>query len=328
MRQYDDHDRISFFRMICKRQIKLLVGAIVYIRLLMRKEDTHYLMMGHALGDSVYAFSYLREYRKQHGYKHVTIVCSKSVERICSFWKDTFEDIICIDPRVIRGLQEVPRTIWGQQLYSFAHRDRITFVPPRCNTILRSYWNKVYSMNQFIRDFVFQIASDSEIQYPRIPHEDIQSIIEKYNITKNKSVLLNPYANSVRCDIFGLFEKIAEILKKDGFRVFTLTSSERELGIKGTQSLQCDLVEAYWLAEYCGTIIALRSGFLDLMVFAHCKIISIVDKDYGAKDFFQLEKWEVNPDCFTIEYENNDQVVIQQIADIMHMNVEGYKGCI
>lgn len=309
--------------MACKRPIKLLIGVSAYTRLLTRKENTHYLMLGYALGDSIYALSYLKEYKRQHRYEHVTIVCTESVKRVCDFWKDTFEDIICMNKRTISGLQELPRTMWGQQLYSFDHRERITFIPPRCNIIFRNYWNKVYSMNQYIKDLVFQIDQDSKLQYPDIPHKNIQGIIERYNIKRNKTVLLNPFANSIRCDVSSLFEKISEILAKDGIEVFTLTSSEKEWAIKGTQPLQCDLTEAYWLAEYCGTIIALRSGFLDLMVFAHCKIISIVDEDYGAKDFFRLEKWGVNQNCYTVEYGNNNQEIIQQIMDIMHSDIIG-----
>ena len=327
MKQYDYHSRFNFFLSLCKRPIKLLVGTIAYIWLLLRNRMTHYIVLSVALGDSICALTYLNEYKSRNRYEHITIVCTKGVKRICIFWDETFEDLVCIDRKVMGSLWEFARSLLGQYLYSFIHRDRITFVQHSCNMIQRNYWgNKFYSLNQFIKDLVFQIAPDSKIQYPEIPHINIQDLVEKYNIKKDMTVLLNPFANSIKCDVFELFGEIADILLKNGYRVFTLTSSEKDIPIRGTQTLQCSLAEAYWLAEYCGTIIALRSGFLDLMVFAKCKIISIVDTNYGPKHFYQLEKWGVNPDCYTIEYGNNDQEVIQKIMDIMHLDTNKDEG--
>ena len=328
MKQNDYQNRLKFIlSVLCKRPVKLLIGVATYIHLMSRDKHTHYIILPLALGDSICALVYLKEYKKQHGYEHVTIVCTKSVKRVCDFWKDTFEDIICVDRNIIKGLLEIPHTIWGQQLYAFDHRDRITFALLICNIMQRNYWwNKVYSINQFVKDLMFQIASDSKIQYPKIPNINIQNLVEKYNIKKDMTVLLNPFANSIKCDVFELFGEIADILLKNGYRVFTLTSSEKDIPIRGTQTLQCSLAEAYWLAEYCGTIIALRSGFLDLMVFAKCKIISIVDTNYGPKDFYQLEKWGINQDCYTIEYSNNVQEVNQKIMHIMHLDINKDEG--
>ena len=323
MKLNEFQQRLRCFLSICKRPVKILIGAIAYIHLMSRDKRTHYVVLPRALGDSICALVYLKEYKKQHGYEHVTIVCTKSVERVCDFWKDTFEDLICVDRNTIVGLLEIPHTIWGQQLYAFDHRDRITFAYHFCNMIQRNYWwNKYYDLNQFVKDLVFQIAPDSKMQYPKIPYINFQKLIEEYDIKRDKTVLLNPYANSIKCDVFNLFSEIADILVRNGYKVFTLTSNEKDMPIRGTQPLQCTLVEAYWLAEYCGTIIALRSGFLDLMVFARCKIISIVDKNYGPKDFYQLEKWGVNQECYTIEYSNNDKEVIQQIKDVMHLDID------
>ncbi len=323
MRRNNYLSHFNFILSLCKRPIKLLIGIITYIWLFLRNRMTHYIVLSDALGDSICALTYLDEYKSQNGYEHITIVCTKGVKRICTFWNETFEDLVCIDRKVMRSLWEITRTLLGQYLYSFIHRDRITFAQHYCNMIQRNYWgNKYYSLNQFIKDLVFQIAPDSKMQYPEIPHINIKNLVEKYDIKKNKTVLLNPFANSIKCDVFELFGEITDILVRNGYSVFTLTSNEKDIPIRGTQPLQCNLVEAYWLAEYCGTIIALRSGFLDLMVFAKCKIVSVVDKNYGPKDFYQLEKWGVNQDCYTVEYGNNDQEVIKQIKDVMYLDVD------
>ena len=320
MKQSDYYNRQRFILSVCKKPVKLLVGTIVYIYLLARKKNTHYLILPHEIGDSVWALAYLEEYKRQHGYEHVTIVCTNNIKKICEFWKGTFEDVICVDRKAIKGLWEIPHTIWGEYLYTFAHRDRITFAYYTCYSILRNYWGSTaYGIDQLVKQLMFQINSDSEVQYPDIPYADICSLVERYGLVKEKTVLLN----SVRCDASGLFEKATEILVREGYKVFTLTTNEDDKPVKGTLPIPCNLVEAYWLSKYCGTVIALRSGFLDLMIFAQCRIISVVDKNYGSKDFYRLERWGINRDCHTVECGDNDVEAVGQILNIMNLSYGG-----
>ena len=114
MKRNDYRSRLKvFLSVLCKRPVKLLIGAVAYIRLMSRDKNTHYIVLPYALGDSIYALAYLKEYKKQQGYEHVTIVCTKSVKRVSDFWKDTFEALICVDRKTIKGLLEIPHTIWG-----------------------------------------------------------------------------------------------------------------------------------------------------------------------------------------------------------------------
>ena len=307
-------------RWVVKNSLKTIVGTIwgglFHARLFRKNKYTHYIVVPWGIGDTLCALAYLREYRRQQNLPHVTIVvCSSAAKQICAFYADVVDDVLCISKYARKSLFCFARSYFGQILCAYYHRERITYAYYDCDVMQRAVWDNPYlSLPNFIKNLCYQIGPDAEIEPPHISQMDLTAKIERYGIEKGKTVLFNPYANTIKAEqnrFERLLTQAADMFLRKGFKVFTVTANEEQAPIAGTQALPCSLSEAFHLAEYGGTVIALRSGFLDLMAFAKCRIIAIDDDDYGRKEFFKLEKWGVNDDCHTICYKDGETTLRQ-----------------
>lgn len=293
-----------------KNNIKALpaafLGGILYFRLMKRRGSTHYLVMAQGMGDNICALSYLREYKRQNGYTHVTLVGYPSVRQVYQMYKDVADDVIYLKSWEHKALQYFSRSLIGQNYIAFSHRDRITFIYHSCNISQRLLWdNENFSMAYYLKTLLYQIGPDAVPERPNIPAGEIDRFIDQCGIQKGRTVFLHPFAKTLRLDTAGLFQMLTEALVQRGYTVVTLTANEEQKPVVGTTALICDLNEAFRLIEYGGTVVGLRSGFLDVMAFANCKLISVEDLEYGRREFFNLEKLGVNEDCHSIPYEND-----------------------
>ncbi len=297
-----------------------IAGSVDFLRLVRksRKENTHYLVVHYSMGDALCALAYLDAYASKNGYESITAIACESVRQICSFYSSSLKDVIFWSKKRLRCLEIFSLTVVGRHLCAFYYRNRITFTYYRSFMTGRSvYGNEWISIKQLFRDFIYQLGPDAEIKYPDIPKENTEALISEYGIRRGQTVFLNPYANSVICDVSGLFSKLADRLEQYGYRVITVTANDEQEAVPGTSALRCSLAEAFHLAEYGGCVIGLRSGFLDLMAFADCSIISIINSDHLLKGFFELEKWELNSRCRTIEYDHDDERVLREIMEYL-----------
>lgn len=293
-------------------------GGIAYCRLLKKNKDTHYIILHRTLGDSIWALAYLSEYKRQKGIRHVTVVCVPYIRQLCGFYSKSVDDLIMMDWYKIGSMQVFARSFLGRYLISFPHRERITFTQPYCNLPLRAFnYNPELQLPDCMKRIVYQINANSLPEFPGMPDMDLTETIEKYGLKRGRTVYFNQEANSIRLDISGLCAKLAEYCKANGYRVLTLTRNDQQAPVKGTKALPCSLAEAYRLAEYGGTVIGLRSGFLDFMVFADCKIISIGDSSCGVEELGTIDKLGVNDDCHEILY-RDDETTFQEIVNLLH----------
>ncbi|MCI9535190.1 MAG: hypothetical protein HFG53_10390 [Lachnospiraceae bacterium] len=290
-----------------KWPFQVFIGFILYMYFVKKKEDTHYLVLPKYLGDTLCALAYLHEYKKQKKYPHITVIACPSVKQLCDFYTDDINNIVFLSSAHISDLQEFACSLAGKSLNVGKYRTKITFALYSCNLSPSIVWDNNYiHLSQYVKEMLYKIGPNATAKFPQIPFVDVEPFVQRYGLKKGRTVLLNPYANSIICDVVLLFESLAKELIQKGYTVVSLTGNKDQAPVKGTLAVPCSLKEAYWLAEYCGNIIALRSGFLDFILFSsHCRIIAVVDPRYGRKEFFNLKKWNINPECYTIEYKDN-----------------------
>lgn len=293
---------------------KTVLGAFVFGGLMRRQKDTYYVVMPLTLGDSMVALSYLSEFKKQKGIRHVTAVCTPNyVRRLCKYYPDAVDAVTCRKEWELKALRGFVDSLLGEHV-SVLYLDRVTFVFLTCNVSMRTLWdNPTIDFPMYAKAILYKISMSSRPERPQVPATDISDFVQSYDLVEGKTVFLNSVANSVHCDVGGLLAAAAKELTKKGYRVVTLTANEREQPVQGTQAIPCTLEEAYALVGYGGTLLGVRSGFLDMMVYSDCKIISVVDEGFGLKDMCRLERLGVNPDCHTVIYDGDDETALTEI---------------
>lgn len=303
---------------IIKAMPKAILGAFVFAGLLRKKEKTYYLVLPLTLGDAMLALSYLAEFKRQKNIDHLTAVCTHNyVRRLCEYYPNTVDDVICRKRWQLVALRGFVDTRLGQYLSTLC-LDRVTFVFLTCNISMRTLWdNPSINFPVYAKAILYKISMSSLPERPRIPAVDISKFISRYCLKKGQTVFLNPVANSVHCDVTELLVATVIDLVAKGYEVFTFTASDKEQPIQGTWAIPCTLEEAYFLAEYGGTLIGVRSGFLDVLVYAKCKVISLIDAENGLESFFRIEDLQVNPDCHTIVYDGDDTAALHAIANLV-----------
>lgn len=297
---------------------KAILGAFVLMGILHRKEKTYYLVLPPTLGDSVLALSYLSEFKKQKNICHVTVVCTSNyVKRLCRYYPDAIDAVICRKKKELAALRGFIDTKLGQYL-STLYLDRVTFVFLTCNVSMRTLWdNPSIDFPLYAKAILYKIKLSSQPERPHIPAVDIEELISKYHLKEGRTVFLNPVANSVHCDVRQLLAAAAKALTAKDYIVATMTANADEHPIQGTEAIPCTLEEAFALAAYGGTLIGVRSGFLDVLAYADCRLISLIDAGNGLEHFFRIEKLGVNADCHTVLYDGNDEAVLRTITSLV-----------
>lgn len=308
--------------LVIKAIPKAILGAFVFVGMLRRKEKTYYLVLPPTLGDSMLALSYLSEFKRQKKIRHITAVCTPNyVQRLCGYYPDAVDAVICKEKWKLAVLRGFIATQLGQYL-STLYLDRVTFVFLTCNVSMRTLWdNPSIDFPLYAKAILYKIDLSSQPERPCMPVADIAKYISKYNLKEGKTVLLNPVANSVHCDTRELLAVTASELTVKGYTVVTMTANAEEQPIQGTQSIPCTIEEAFSLAEYGGTLIGVRSGFLDVLAYANCKIISLIDAGNGLENFFRMEKLDINADCHTVLYDGNDEAAVRTIIDLVEIDM-------
>ena len=303
---------------IIKAIPKAILGAFVFAGLMRKKKKTYYLVLPLSLGDSMLALSYLAEFERQKNIDHLTVVCTHNyVQRLCGYYPNTVDDVLCKKKWKLVALRGFIDTHLGEYLSTLC-LERATFVFITCIVSRRTLWdNPSINLPMYAKAILYKISMSSLPERPQIPAVDIEKFINRFCVKKGKTVFFNPVANSVHCDVTELFAAAVEDLTAKGYMVFTLTASDKERPIQGTRAIPCTLEEAYFLAEYGGTLIGVRSGFFDVLVYAKCKVISLIDSEYGLRRFYCLEDLQVNPDCHTIVYDGDDAAILRTIVNLV-----------
>lgn len=317
-----DYKKYYSWRWEIKHLLKLvpaeIIGAFVFGGLIQRKEKTYYVVLPLTLGDSIRALSYLAEFKRQKKISHVTVICTPDyVKRLCGYYPCTVDEVLCKKRWKLRALRGFVSSHIGEYL-SVLNLNRVTFDFFTCNISMRTMWdNPSITFPMYAKAILYKISMSSKPEMPQIPEVDLSDFISKYDLIKGRTVFLNPVANSVHCDAEELLEVTATELMAKGYRVITLTAGEGKPSIPGTKAIPCNLDEAFSLVKYGGTLIGVRSGFLDVLAYAKCKIISILDEGNGLEAFFRIEDLGVNPDCHTVIYNGDNGVALQKILEIM-----------
>lgn len=122
---------------------------------------------------------------------------------------------------------------------------------------------------------LFRLSEKTEPAIPVIKEEwkkNAQQRFQRYGLVEGKTVILAPHAVTLPALGQDIWNRIVVLLKKAGYRVAVNESREGNHSLPGTIPIWFPLGEAIPMAELAGWVIALRSGFCDLIAAANCRL--------------------------------------------------------
>lgn len=166
------------------------------------------------------------------------------------------------------------------------------------------------------------VNKNEEICFPQFEYknEDIDSVVHRFNIEKNNTVIVAPYAKSLKLLNFKFWEKLCTRLLNKGFKVFTNVSNDMEKAILGTEAIKFDMKIAQVILEKAGYFIGLRSGFCDVVCNTECKkIILYPDYVYEMGDVYEtcsFERMKIGKNFYELKCKYDDENNIELLNKV------------
>lgn len=294
-----------------------IIGFITIKRIIRNNSGMKLLLTDIGVGDQVFMLAYVEKWATLYNIEQWRLVTPNSKIDLYKCFSISDDRQILVSDRLCHMLNLFCVSGFGYRFRK--NHPEVLFVNAfgyfRGDRLLTSPCLFSFSM---LTKAVYKIPQDTE------PHEwmgrtivDKQIILYKYKIdVPEKTVLINPYANSCNKTPFSFFQKIADLLIRRGYPVICSVIGN-QVPLEGTRGISFSLDEALTICEACNAVIGARSGFMDLVAFTSNKIICIDNRNYDFSDLFCLEScWPKNHNIRTIYYDESDEnSEIEQIAE-------------
>ena len=165
---------------------------------------------------------------------------------------------------------------------------KMVCLPDYKNIYMRIAGEKYTLFDTFAR-YIYGL-NDEEIKLTKpVFNEDKEyafNLFKREHLTKGKTIILAPNANSEPPIAHHIWAKIARVFIQNGFDVVTMCHGN-EVPIKYTDKIDFPLEKAWEVVDYAGYYIGIRCGFTDLISETKCKKIILypqspyVPPEYG-----------------------------------------------
>ncbi len=224
-----------------KRQIKL-------------QEDEVAILCPHNSGETYLICSAIDSFKKKHGVDKVILIGGKK------YHQQIFEMFT----------HQIDRYFFLEEKYLYRPKYYLDVKKGTFFLSTNSLWHTL--INHGIAHFdVLKICAhlgkDVELSPPLIQEKYQISAQDKFDrlfLTKGETVLISPEAISAKSLPISFWQKICEKLRIKGYDVI-LNIMDKKNAIEGVKTDYLNFSEAFLFAQMCGHVIALRSGFCEVI---------------------------------------------------------------
>ena len=139
-------------------------------------------------------------------------------------------------------------------------------------------WDESLNMLERFKINALKLSPDAPFIYPiieEISEEEIAALYEKYNIDKERTIILLPHCYTFRKALNKEFwEKMANLLKEKNYIVYTNVTGE-EKPIEGTEPFSASFPELYHLTDKVKCFIGINSGIFIFLAMTDAKTFNI-----------------------------------------------------
>lgn len=291
-----------------------------YKYLLKLKSDNNraIFVTSYAIGDLVYAMSYIKAWKDQNPEYQVVVIADPKKKDIVESYTG-YDEVVYMDRKSIEGYRVLVR-LNGSRYYSFKGREENIFnlIPIQvygyktgkdCLTLLRNY---------------LRLKDDSDIYYPK-PNMDFKiKAIEHFESIKDRVVIVNPYSSGkLNSDCKEVLERLVQKLQSKNYIVYTNVIG-RQQPLANTKPLNCSLLELYKISNEIPMVVSERSGIMDWIISSKSKKV-VLYPDMGNnlldnksfKDMFCMLKWKTGNCREFFLYERDAESICKEVIEYL-----------
>ena len=315
----------KIYRILFTENIEKIKGYVLLIRILKKHSNKAIIINWYHIGDICYTMAYMREFVRQYKVKKVVIFAKGKAKGIADSYNISELDIDEeYDNKDMHNITAFFLTRPGRAYYRKLNAEgKIYNLMDWFYTDGRCELYRIPDLHwlDLIKYVGLNLKKESLLEHPHINEVNIDNIIKKYNINNSKSILLNPYTQTVSRLSDDFWKKIVQRIKALGFQVFTSTDNINQEPIEGSVGITTTLEESYYLAEQCRAVIGLRSGWFDYISGSKAKILCVynIESKLGGymKYAWSLKGWGKNDAIeFYYEHSNEDKIIDEIIKAI------------
>jgi len=293
------------------KRFKKLYFEIKYRNIM--KDNKFYVVLCNSIGDIITGLGCIHNLKKLYPGRKICVICSETKKIIVDLYKSEYDEVMYIDNISLQDF-------YDDILLELRYKNKFLLVRPGSyfkNDFEYIKYYKNVNLIDFIKYSIFQLEDKNDFFIP-----DVSMLSsEKYKIEK-KSVILCPYANSIKSLKAELFEKFAKNLSDMGYDVYTNTANEDEKEIKGTKKLCCTFTELIAIANDVGVVIGLRSGILDWLLLSTAKIIAVYP-DEEMMSFYDIGALSDIKEAYQYCLSGDDETDINELIKIGGLTKDG-----
>ena len=311
----------STIRIICRNTSLSLIQvpkATFLCLLNFRSKYTHYVIICDHIGDFLITMGYLAEYKKEKGKKHITVCTTSNLTNLLTLYQNSFDDYIEVPSKRLYELLALAATNFGTHI--LGKLKNITLINPADAFVEDSFQYIMRYPHVRLKDCIqygcLQLQPTATFITPQSSKYGTMAKVE--GVERKRTVLLCPYARAAVLDEIGIFTSLSKTLKKLGFMVLTNISDSSQEPVKGTKGVSCTLADVFSLVETGGYVVGARSGLLDLLVYAECKMVAIYPEENKYLEFFNLSQMpQIKADVLQLKVSEDVQRDIETIISFL-----------
>lgn len=231
------------------------------------------------IGDAFMAMPFVEEYKKKNNVKILVIGNQKYDYLYKIFDKNNeFNYYFCSEKDMMRFSYN----------NNFSFTNSFIMKKVKENKYINNeiyYMQKFYNFKEkegafnYTKRVIYGLDENIQIQLPKITTSRC--------LSKNKYIIISPYAQSAKLINLEEYDKLISKLKDEGYDVYT-NAYGQEKELNGTKRLECSLIELCEYANSAVAFIGIRSGICDMLAMLTNVNMYVFDNMYMNNAFLCL----------------------------------------
>lgn len=264
-----------------KMIVALISGLFFMFYKVFTDRETLYIVCSCGIGDTVFISTFVKAYKEKYQRTSVKLIVRKYQKDLLSMFPSLNGGVA--STWLAKSLTSTMKFFQQNTWFNFKYGHMVLNFgwPHPCMLI----GVKGIQMLDVYRQTVMRLPVDATLEFPevKVSQEDLQKLQALFP-TNAPSVLLMPYAKSLKMFDFSIWEQVARQLTDKGYAVFT-NVGQGENVIAGTQPVTVGLREMLIIGNHINiSCIAIRSGLCDLLAFTKIKMLVLYEKGWSEYD--------------------------------------------